>query len=370
MNKQLSIVSCSGAWLLLLSLTSHQSSSAFVVNNCYYPSSSCASSSNTILLQNINKPQQFLSTTTALDAVTDPNNNFKSAVLTREEYGPLIQVGKGTKGQEKVINWFGGLSLLLTIVTGPFWSLAMKLIEFGHNLNEDFDKDRALYDYTGKIWCRIWMTIAQSFPEISGIENVEIANESAVVFVANHCSWLDIQVICCAIDPVFKFIAKGDLTKIPLIGQQLVGGNHILLEREDRKSQLKTFKESIKLIKNGVSIMAFPEGQRSPDGKMIDFKGGSFAIATKTGAPIVPISISNTHAIMPMDSLLPVQTGGGKLAIHIHPPIDPAGKTEEEITQLVREAISSKLPLDQIPLDILDNIQGEKEEELLSSTVA
>lgn len=130
----------------------------------------------------------------------------------------------------------------------------------------------------------------------------------------------------------------------------LLKGNHILIEREDRRSQLRTFKEGINWLKSGVSVMAFPEGQRSPDGRLIKFKGGSFAMAAKSGATIVPITIANTHAVMPMNALFPVQSGAGKLQIHVHEPINPEGKTDEELNTLVRNAIISKLPWDQRPL--------------------
>jgi 1-acyl-sn-glycerol-3-phosphate acyltransferase len=95
--------------------------------------------------------------------------------------------------------------------------------------------------------------------------------------------------------------------------------------------------------------MAFPEGQRSPDGRLMDFKGGIFAMATKAKVPIVPISLSHTHAVMPANSFFPVQPGNGKLRVHIHKPIDPAGKTEDELVALVREALLSEMPEDQHP---------------------
>jgi 1-acyl-sn-glycerol-3-phosphate acyltransferase len=96
--------------------------------------------------------------------------------------------------------------------------------------------------------------------------------------------------------------------------------------------------------------MAFPEGQRSKDGHLMEFKGGIFAMATKTGVPIVPITLSHTHAIMPSNSLFPVQSGAGKLHVHIHDPIDSAGKTDAELAELVRASFLQTLPLEQHPL--------------------
>lgn len=123
-----------------------------------------------------------------------------------------------------------------------------------------------------------------------------------------------------------------------------------MIDREDRRSQLRTFKEGIAWLKKGVPLMAFPEGQRSPDGRLMDFKGGIFSMAMKAKVPIVPISLSHTHAIMPSYSLFPVQPGKGKLHVHVHEAIDPEGKTDAELAELVRAALLSEMPADQHPL--------------------
>ena len=133
-------------------------------------------------------------------------------------------------------------------------------------------------------------------------------------------------------------------------------GNHILIDREDRRSQLRTFKEAIGWLKKGIPIMAFPEGTRSPDGRLLDFKGGLFSMAKKTNVPIVPISISHAHAIYPGNSLFPVQRGKGKLHVHIHHPIDTTDKTEAELGELVRKSLLSELPFDQHPIVIEQDV--------------
>lgn len=96
--------------------------------------------------------------------------------------------------------------------------------------------------------------------------------------------------------------------------------------------------------------MAFPEGARSEDGRLMNFKGGIFSMATKANVPIVPISLSHTHAVMPANSLFPVQPGNGKLHVHVHESIDPNGKTDDELAALVQEALLSQMPRDQHPL--------------------
>lgn len=76
-------------------------------------------------------------------------------------------------------------------------------------------------------------------------------------------------------------------------------------------------------------------------------------MATKTKVPIVPITLSHTHAVMPSNSLFPVQPGAGKLHVHIHDPIDAEGKTDDELAALVRASFLQTLPLEQHPLETI-----------------
>lgn len=126
-------------------------------------------------------------------------------------------------------------------------------------------------------------------------------------------------------------------------------GNHILIDREDRKSQLRTFKEGIAWLQKGVSVMAFPESMRSPDGRLMELRTGLFALAVKTNVPIVPITLSNTHAVMPAYSFFPIQYGAGKIHVHIGEAMNPEGKTEAELEVLVRQEIVAHLPSSQLP---------------------
>jgi hypothetical protein len=145
----------------------------------------------------------------------------ESFLLTDEKVKPLIRMGSGEK--EKVVNAFGLWCAAVSILTGPIWAAAMTLMNLLSKLNKDFDPDRALYDKTGKIWSKTWLTLTGSFPTFSGdIEQLK-GHKGPCLYVANHASWLDIPVLCTVLDPVFKFIAKGELRKVPCIGQQLAG---------------------------------------------------------------------------------------------------------------------------------------------------
>lgn len=305
------------------------------------------------------------------------DSGSSSFVIPREEVTSVFRFGNGEK--EKIISVYGLWGLVVAMVTTPIWLAAMALVDNFCKLFPQLDPNRSVYDLTGKIWSRNFLRLLNSYPTLSGdyqwLKSAAAAKENsstegeeggedsstACLFVANHASWLDIPILCCVLDPVFKFIAKGELRKVPCIGHQLTGGNHILIDRTDRRSQFRTFKEGVGWLKKGVPLMAFPEGKRSDDGRLMDFKGGIFSMAVKSKVPIVPITISNAHAIMPPYAIMPIQQGAGKLSVHIHPPIATAGGlSEKELSELVREAILSKLPLDQHPLpndsDADDNV--------------
>lgn len=145
----------------------------------------------------------------------------KSFTMSREEMKPIFTIGKGEK--EKIVNAFGVVTLMASLVTGPIWMLAMTIVDMVCRMNETLDPNRAVFDYTGKIWCRIWLTMCMSRPTISGDTDAIREGQGPCLYVANHASWLDIPIICTVVDPVFKFIAKAELAKVPCIGQQLKG---------------------------------------------------------------------------------------------------------------------------------------------------
>jgi 1-acyl-sn-glycerol-3-phosphate acyltransferase len=152
-------------------------------------------------------------------AIPGSNVDTGSFQMSKEEINPLLSFGEGAK--EKVVNAHGIWCFIVSLFTGPIWLLAMSIV----HKKGDNDENRAQYDMTGKIWSKAWLTMTDSYPTVSGnLDRLKAGNEAgACLFVANHASWLDIPVLCTVLDPVFKFIAKGELRKVPCIGDQLEG---------------------------------------------------------------------------------------------------------------------------------------------------
>ena len=258
------------------------------------------------------------------------------------------QLGPHISFSGKVLNWFGALYVIQALTWAVFWTGFMTLARAISSISS-WDQKRKIYDASGKLWSYWNMKVGSCAPHtVTGLEHVP-PEGSPVVFAANHASWFDIPLIAQCIPSTFKFVASESLKKLPLIGQQLLGGKHVLIDRRSRKSQLRSFKESCAWLNDGVSIMAFPEGTRSRDGRLAKkFKGGVFAMATKTGVPIVPISLVGTFSTFPPEALMPYGPKGKDLAVHFHPPIETTGELEPgELEDLTRKAIASKLPPDQ-----------------------
>ena len=187
---------------------------------------------------------------------------------------------------------------------------------------------------------------------VTGKEYLESIGSGPALYVSNHASWFDIPLVAqILISQNFKFIAADELRGLPLVGQQLVDGKHVLIDRTTRRGQLRSYKESVAYLQNGIGIFAFPEGTRSRTGRLMPFKGGVFSMAMKAGVPIVPISLVGTFATYPPSAVLPLQPNGDNLHVHIHPPLQTnAGATEAELEAATRAAILSRLPPEMQPL--------------------
>lgn len=128
-----------------------------------------------------------------------------------------------------------------------------------------------------------------------GLEN--IPKDEAVLYVGNHNSFYDIIFTYPILPGVAGYVAKKELKKIPFLAQSMMLIHCVFLDRDNIKEGLKTILKCIEYIKSGISMFVFPEGTRSRDGKMLEFKEGSMKIATKSGCPIIPVAISNSAEV-------------------------------------------------------------------------
>jgi 1-acyl-sn-glycerol-3-phosphate acyltransferase len=137
----------------------------------------------------------------------------------------------------------------------------------------------------------------------------------------------------------FRWLAKAELFKIPLFGYAMRRSGYISIDRSNRKSAFLSLKKAAQIIRNGVSVVIFPEGTRSLDGRIRDFKKGGFVLAVDAGVPVVPIVIHGTRAIMPKKKL---RITPGQVRVEIQDPIDTKSysrKTKDQLLERVRTII-------------------------------
>ena len=187
------------------------------------------------------------------------------------------------------------------------------------------------------LWAHIYLRIAGIKVSVTGAEKV---TAPPYIFMCNHQSALDIHVLLAYLPYSFKFIAKRSLFLIPFLGWTMKRAGYISLDRENPKQALKAMDEASRRIQAGANILAFPEGTRSADGKLLPFKKGVFSLALKAHVPIVPVGICGTAACQPEGYQVPVQEGS--VSIHFGEPIPITGRGvayKTEIAEEVRRAI-------------------------------
>jgi 1-acyl-sn-glycerol-3-phosphate acyltransferase len=151
---------------------------------------------------------------------------------------------------------------------------------------------------------------------VEGLERIERAK--TYVFVSNHQSIYDTPVVFASLPYQLRIIAKESLARFPVLGWHLRRGGHLFVDRRhpDRAGILRRWRS---LVSEGLSLIIYAEGSRSPDGHVGRFKGGSFLLAIEAGLPIVPIAVIGTRQVMPKGRL---RTEPADVRLIVHDPIE------------------------------------------------
>lgn len=239
--------------------------------------------------------------------------------------------------------FFRALGILSTIfavgvLTIPVIVLALPVVNIRDPVRRSF-MDRILM-----LWSRIsvWPFFRV---KVIGQENL-LPEKQACVYVANHASFMDI-LSCYHVPRRFKWVSKASIVKIPIIGWAMRATKTILIKREDKRSQLATFRECVDVLKKDTSIFVFPEGTRSPSGSLIEFKKGPFAMAKRGGVPMVPITIRGTNRLMPSKKEYFLFCNSAGVEVVVHPAVsakEVQDSSDKELIGRVRDTIESALP--------------------------
>ncbi len=180
-----------------------------------------------------------------------------------------------------------------------------------------FDRRLAALHMFSCFWgsCYTWLSPLWSVT-ITGREHVD--REKAYVMACNHQSMLDILIVY-RIFLHFKWVAKASLFKIPIIGWNMWLNRYIKIERSNMKSQRKMIRQCAETIRKGSSVMIFPEGTRSRNGELRNFKEGAFLIALQQKADIVPMVLDGSAKALPEKGFIPRTKQD--VCLHILPPV-------------------------------------------------
>ena len=188
-----------------------------------------------------------------------------------------------------------------------------------------------------RFWGKSILVVSRIKVCVKGLSNIDPSRP--YIYMANHQSNFDIPVLLGHLKVQFRWLAKMELFKIPVFGRAMRKAGYISIDRYHRESAFESLKVAASRIKSGVSVLIFPEGTRSLDGKIRPFKKGGFVLAVDAGVPIVPVVIHGTRAIMPKGK---IRIYPGQVCMVIHKPIDTSiytRDTKEKLMEKVRRVI-------------------------------
>ncbi len=169
-------------------------------------------------------------------------------------------------------------------------------------------------------WARTLVWASGSRVHVRGLEHIQA--ERTYVFAGNHQSYMDIPVLFGYLPANFRIMAKSTLFHIPFLGWHLSRSGHMPIARENPRRAARSLLEAASHVRAGTSVFVFPEGGRSLDGRLAEFKAGTFLLAIKAGVPIVPITLNGTRSLLKIKSWYLRPT---RLELVLHAPIPTEG---------------------------------------------
>ena len=187
---------------------------------------------------------------------------------------------------------------------------------------------------------------------VEGLENIP---HGVCIFAANHISSIDPLTFIPAIPRRVAILVKKELFRIPILSKAMRLAQFVEVDRADRESAAASVDVAVERLKQGLSLAVYPEGTRSPDGRLRPFKKGTFAMAIAAGVPIVPVSIIGAHRLMQKGSW---KIRAGEAVIRFGPTVDASEYTADRRNELlarVESLVAAGLPEDQRPVGRCDH---------------
>jgi 1-acyl-sn-glycerol-3-phosphate acyltransferase len=192
--------------------------------------------------------------------------------------------------------------------------------------------------FARRLWAPTLLWVAGARLEVEGLEHLDAGRPT--LYASNHQSTLDIPVLFVALPVNLRFIAKEQLRWVPLIGWYILMAGHILIDRSNRTRAIASLERAAEeVVRRRISLIVFPEGTRSPDGRILPFKHGSFGLALKARIPVVPVTVEGSAQMMPRRSW---RIRPGPIRVRIAAPVAIDGFDVNDragLARVVREAV-------------------------------
>jgi 1-acyl-sn-glycerol-3-phosphate acyltransferase len=240
-------------------------------------------------------------------------------------------------------------SLRAWLTSSLFWSymaMSSPLLWGGalalRGLSAPFDPRRKWLHLYTSAWAYHYVKLLPLWhASFEGVEQIQ--SDRTYVLVANHQSLGDILVLF-GLFKHFKWVSKREIFKVPFIGWNMRMNDYVGLVRGDSASIERMLEECRRHLKNGSSVLLFPEGTRSVDGEMKSFKHGAFTLAKQLGLEVVPLVIDGTRDALPKKGLLLRQTTPLSIRVRVLAPVPPdAAPTVQALSELVRARMVREL---------------------------
>lgn len=193
------------------------------------------------------------------------------------------------------------------------------------------EKLRARYiHFIASTWAKSLIRAAGGVIEVVGRENLPQAER--LCFIANHQGAFDIPITLATLPGPIGFIAKKELSLLPIVNIWMKGLGCIFIDRSNRRAALKSIEQGVQQLKQGRIMILFPEGTRSKGPQMNTFRHGSLKLPIRSKALIVPITISGSYRLKELAGRIQP----GKVTVTIHEPVDSGDYTEDETDRLGR----------------------------------
>lgn len=222
-------------------------------------------------------------------------------------------------------------SLILTLFTSIatlFWTLVLH-------------RDSTSVQGFAAWWARSICAASGVAVTVTGTEKLDF--NKPYIFAANHQSQFDIFALQGFLGVDFRWLAKKELFQVPIWGPAMRRAGYISIDRSRGKQALKSIGEAAQKIAAGTSVVIFPEGTRTRDGKMQDFKAGAMVLAIKSGVDIVPVAIKGSYEILPKGKLL---IKPGNISIQVGAPIATRNYTSKDkhtLAKILHEDVAKLL---------------------------